>query len=494
MRCIRSHVKMIAMAFAAALLAACGSSNSDRIKVVTIGDAKDPFAAGIRLAMSGQLVRASTKEGLVAFDEQGRVIPALADRWIVTDDGKSYIFRLRDGTWRDGSHITSESARKALRDALAALRGTSLGLDLAGIEEIRAMAGRVVEFRLTQPMPHFLHLLAQPELGMVHDGKGAGPMVMERKDDIASLAPIDPQTLGLPAIRNWEERARTVDLWSVSGEEAIELFNQGDVDLVLGGKIEDFTRTGSVGILRGTIQVDPVIGLFGLSVMNEKGFLAEPGNREAIAMAIDRQGLIAPLGIDGWTSSTRIVTPKLDGDTLTIGERWAGMTIEDRRSIAASRVAAFRGNQGNGKEVALRIWLPEGPGADVLFERLKADFAKVGLRAIRARNGEAADLRLVDDVARYPRAEWFLNRLNCKSSRALCAPIADRMVADAKRILNPAAQNAVLAEAEADLTLANVFIPFGTPIRWSLVRSNINAFAPNQWGWHPLMPLAVLPK
>lgn len=491
---ICSPAKLIALAFAIAHLAACGSGNSDRVKVVTIGEAKDPFATGIRLAMSGQLVRASTVEGLVAFDEQGRVIPALADRWIVTDDGKSYIFRLRDGNWRDGSQITSASTRKALRDAIAALRGTSLGLDLSGIEEIREMAGRVVEIRLSQPMPHFLQLLAQPELGLLYRGKGAGPMVMDRDGDAANLTPIDPQKLGLPAIRNWEQRARIVELRALPGKGAIDQFNQGDVDLVLGGKVEDLPRTGSVGILRGTIQVDPVIGLFGLSVMSEKGFLAEPGNRETIAMAIDRQALVAPLGIDGWSFSTRIVTPNLDGDTLTIGERWAGMTIEDRRSIAASRVAIFRENQDDGKEVTLRIWLPEGPGADILFERLAADFAAVGLRAIRAKGGEAQDLRLVDDVARYPRAEWFLNRLNCKTSRAICEPIADRLAADASKTVNPAARDALLAEAEAELTLANVYIPFGTPIRWSLVRSNVSAFAPNQWGWHPLMPLAVLPK
>ena len=44
-------------------------------------------------------MRAATTEGLVGLDAEGQVIPALADRWIVTDDGRSFIFRLRDGTW-----------------------------------------------------------------------------------------------------------------------------------------------------------------------------------------------------------------------------------------------------------------------------------------------------------------------------------------------------------------------------------------------------------
>ena len=48
-----------------------------------------------------------------------------------------------------------------------------------------------------------------------------------------------------------------------------------------------------------------------------------------------------------------------------------------------------------------------------------------------------------------------------------------------------------LAE-EGALTQANIFIPFGQPIRWAQVRSNITGFAPNAWGFHPLPPLAQI--
>jgi hypothetical protein len=39
-----------------------------------------------------------------------------------------------------------------------------------------------------------------------------------------------------------------------------------------------------------------------------------------------------------------------------------------------------------------------------------------------------------------------------------------------------------------------VFIPFGPPIRWSLVRGDITGFYPNRLGYHPLMPLALRPR
>ncbi len=480
-------------------LAACGSSGTDGLRVVTIGEPDDPFETGIRLSLAGQIARASTAEGLVAFDAEGRVVPALADRWTIADDGKSYIFRLRDGTWRDGSELTARSARTALRKAIQALRGTSLGLDLAGIEDVREMAGRVIEIRLTQPMPHFLMVMAQPELGLIHRGKGAGPMALDREDNAAFLFPLKPEELGMPAIRDWEERVRPVMLAALPGEIAVERFNQAELDLVLGGRLQDFPHTSSVGILRGTIQLDPVSGLFGLRVAHTEGFLSEEANREAIAMAIDREALMAPFGLDGWSGSTRIVAAGLDGDLGTIGERWIDLAFEARQALATARVSQWRagleaGEEGEPVTVTLRIAMPEGPGSEALFERLAADLGAIGLETERVAAGKPADLRLVDTIARYPHASWFLNRLSCKASREPCDADADARAAEALKAEDPAERAALLAEAEAELTQSNVFIPFGPPIRWSLVRGDVQGFAPNPWGWHPLMPMALLPK
>ena len=164
-------------------LAGCFGADDRPVEVLAIGEPGSTFAGGASLPLAAQLMRAATTEGLVAFDEQGRVVPALADRWIVTDDGLSYIFRLRDGTWADGSQINAENARAALMQAIRAQSGQSLAADLSAIEEVRAMAGRVIEIRLRQQMPDMLQLLAQPELGVVTGGRGAGPMKAKRDSD-----------------------------------------------------------------------------------------------------------------------------------------------------------------------------------------------------------------------------------------------------------------------------------------------------------------------
>ena len=484
----RSQPVLIAALLAPLLLVACGSADDSTIKVLVVGEKNDPFETGVRLSYAAQLVKSATVEGLVSFDEQGRVIPALADRWIVTDDGKSYIFRLRDGTWADGSPVTGENARAALLQAMASLRGTPMGLDLAGIEEVRTMAGRVLEIRLSRPVPDLLQLLAQPELGLARRGRGAGPMAMKREGDFAVLTPIAPETRGLPMVPGWSQKVRVLRLAAVPAKAAVESFDTGVATLVLGGRIEQFPRATGAGFTRGAIRMDAGLGLFGLLVMRDEGFLSLRGGREALAMAMDREALAGAFGLSGWVPTTRIVSPGTPGDSGAVAERWTDLSLAQRRAEAASRV------QAHGSEVVVRIAMPRGPGADILFGRIAADLAAIGVKALRVNESVAADLRLFDAIARYPRATWFLNQLSCGVLAGPCSSSADTRSNQARTAPDVSTRNALLVEAEAELAASNVFIPFGPPVRWSLVGGDVTGFSINRWGFHPLMPLAMRTK
>ena len=71
---------------------------------------------------------------------------------------------------------------------------------------------------------------------------------------------------------------------------------------------------------------------------------------------------------------------------------------------------------------------------------------------------------------------------------------ADARVAESLSAPDVGSVSALLAEAEAELMAANVYIPFGVPLRWSLVRGNVEGFEPNIWGVHPLSALALVPR
>lgn len=507
---------------AIALLAGCRQPPASAIEVIAIGDPDSPFATGPRLPLAAQLVRSASAEGLVALDEQGQVIPAMADRWIVTDDGAGYIFRLRDGTWADGTPLSGETAVVALRRALAGLAGTPLALDFADIDEIRAMAGRVVEIRLRRPVPDLLQLLAQPELGLFHRGRGSGPMQLVRDGPVARFSgfragrggqePVDPDG---PAFRDLQLRA-------LPAEAATRAFAEGRVPLVLGGRFEDLPLARAVaGLSQRGLRLDPAQGLFGLAVVSTAGPLALPEGREALAMAIDREALGEALGLAGWVTQTEPVPADAaladtGGDAAprsavlpsTVlkdvaaaanraagragGAAWNALAPAERQARAAQRIARWKARFG--PVPALRLALPAGPGADLVFARLAADLAAIGVPLVRVAETAPADLRVLDLVARYPRTGWYLNQLSCAAARTICSADADASLAAARATPDPAARAGLIARAAQQLAAADVFIPFGTPVRWSLVAGDVPGFAPDPAAVHPLPPLARRPE
>jgi ABC-type transport system substrate-binding protein len=469
-------------------LAGCGGRGEGALKVAFIDSSKDLFAGGTRLSSGAQHLRGATTAGLVALDAQGEVVPALADRWIVTDDGLSFIFRLREGAGSDGRELTGERVRAALRDAIRQLRGTSLGLDLGPIKDVRAMAGRVVEIRLSSPVPSLLQLLAQPELALTG---GNGEMSLTRSGDAAVLQMRPPSERGLPQDEEWQVQVRAVELVPSQAAQAVALFDAGSVDLVLGGRVDSLPLADVGPLSRGTVQLDAALGLFGLQVRRAEGLLETLGGREAIAMAIDRPTLMSSFNIGGWVPTSRVVAPGLPDDAGFIAERWTGQSPEALRSQAAARVARWRSLHG-GEQVRLTVAMPRGPGTDRLMRDLAAQLAMIGVTLIAAADPAQADLVLVDRVARYAAARWFLDQFHCSLRQGLCEPAADALLAQAEAEPDPAARARLLAEAEASLTLANVYIPFGSPLRWSLVRSNVTGFAPNPWAYHPLPALAAV--
>ena len=47
-------------------------------------------------------------EGLTTYSPDGEVVPGVAEKWEVSDDGKTYTFHLRDSKWSNGDPVTAE--------------------------------------------------------------------------------------------------------------------------------------------------------------------------------------------------------------------------------------------------------------------------------------------------------------------------------------------------------------------------------------------------
>src|SRR5690606_4028682 len=79
----------------------------------------DPTAGAA--AAIDEIVYANVFEGLTRIGPSGEVLPALAERWDISEDGKVYTFHLRQNVkFHDGTTFDAEDAKFSLDRARAA--------------------------------------------------------------------------------------------------------------------------------------------------------------------------------------------------------------------------------------------------------------------------------------------------------------------------------------------------------------------------------------
>ncbi|MEP2988116.1 MAG: ABC transporter substrate-binding protein [Parasphingorhabdus sp.] len=471
-------------------LTACSfTGDENHVRTVVIDDDEVRInPVGTRLNHTSSTMRMAIARGLVGFDESGRVVPALAARWIITDDGLSYIFRLGEARWDDGRQVTSERIARLLTERFAELKNSRLQNDLQVIDEVISMTGRVIEIRLNAPSPNFLQLLAQPEFGLFRAGHGAGPMRLIDEESGMRLGVFEEPSSGDDEA---EEDNRWVLLNRESAAQAIARFDAGFVDIILNGRFYHLPLIDQSSIDSNNLQLDPIAGLFGLRFVSAEGFWTVPENREILSMAIDRPALLTSFpSVTAWKVRQKIVPEALDVEGINARPDWSSMTIEGRREFARTHVQSWKATEGDIRP--LTIGLPDAPGADILFLRVQSDLQRVGLDARRVGMNEEADAKLIDEVAPYDSARWFLSRLTCAQT-PICLNDADTKLEDADAATNLDIKARLYAEVEQQLVDHYNYIPLGVPVRWSLARPGQRGFSVNPRGWHPLNPLVGIP-
>ncbi len=484
-------LKNISAALGVILLGACGfAGDEDQVRVTVIEDGAARInPVGTRLNFASSTMRAAIAKGLVGLDEEGRVVPALAARWIVSNDGLSYIFRLFDAKWDDGRQISAERVARLLRERLAELRNSRLQHDVSAVDEVVSMTGRVIEIRLDAPHPNFLQLLAQPEMGLFRAGHGAGPMRLLSENNGIKLSRFDEPSQEEQDEEEGDER--WVSLRAEPAAAAIARYRAGVVQVVLNGKYHHLPLVGGAGISSGDLRLDPVAGLFGLRFIRADGFWAVPGNREILAMAINRPALLTSFpGVSAWQSRLKIIPEALDVEGINTYPDWASMTMQDRIAFARNHVSRWKASEG--PIIPLTIALPDAAGADILFKRIQSDLQRVGLNARKVRTDQNADVRLMDEIAPYDSAQWFLKQFTCAET-SICLNDADTKIAEADAATNLEIKARLYAQVEQMLVQHYNFIPIAVPIRWSIARQGQRGFAVNPRGWHPLNTLVGIP-
>ena len=117
-------------------------------------------------------------EGLMKLNEDGRPVVALAQRYTLSKDKKTYTFHLQENLkWSDGEPLTAKDFVYGFRRIFNSTSPSPRAKDFIGIENgervlsgeisvsqlgVRALDDRTLEIRLTEPDSFFLELLASP--------------------------------------------------------------------------------------------------------------------------------------------------------------------------------------------------------------------------------------------------------------------------------------------------------------------------------------------
>lgn len=488
MRCAARPLAAAATLFAAlALLPGCSLfGDGGPVPVASIGALhRNPDRAPSPYTLTDRLLLDATAGGLVGFAGDGQIEAGLAERWTVIDEGRSYIFRLREARWDNGRPVRSAEVAQIIQSRMnsprlrPALRG-----EFRAVRDVRAMTASVIEIRLTRPMPDLLDLLAQPDMAVGRMGRGWGPWRARWTGGTAALFP-EPMPGMQGSVEAGEDPEAAALLWGTGAAQAITQFEAGEAEAVFGGRFEHWPLIEAADIPDERIVTDPTAGLFGLAVVSERGLLASAEGRAAVSMAIDRAAIAALIDAPGYAARVTLRAAGEEGAPPPAVPAWQPLDRE-------ARIALARQTAQGADDVELRIALPDGPGARLLFARLQRDLAEAGIAVRRVAMGADADLRLIDEVAPSSDPAWVLRRLGCDRGLA-CDPDSR----DALRAIDEApdagARATAIAEADAMLTAHGGFIALGAPLRWHLASQRLSGIRPNVRSRHSLIRLLPTP-
>lgn len=292
------------------------------------------------------IVNQQIHRGLVKFDENGAIVPALAESFEAIDTS-TYSFTLREGlTFHDGSPIDVATVKASLEYLADRNVGAAIYSALSTLESIETPDERTVVVKLSQPNASFLEYLAHPNGGIaptaalasgVENWIGAGPFKLESNESGVSLNLVKADTYydkdevkldGVRFVFYPDSSARTNALLA------------GDVDMIDFVGWEDFERVEA----QSDLVLDAVSGPFIYSIFNvERAPFDNPKVRQAIAYAINRENVVAAAFYGHGTPLNGIpVSPGNDRYDPKMTELWEYNPEKARELLAEAGVSGLK--------------------------------------------------------------------------------------------------------------------------------------------------------
>jgi ABC-type oligopeptide transport system substrate-binding subunit/class 3 adenylate cyclase len=380
------------------------------------------------------------------------IVPSLAERWEISDDGLRYVFHLRDGlTWSDGTPLTAHDVEFGIKRVLdPESPGSSVAVYFAlekGEETylgentdwdavgVRALDDRTVEFRLNAPAPYFMSVMNRPDGGPQPRHAIAG--VAEARV-VSGAFEVAERTADRLVLRRRSERpgnVAEVELYRTAIADALPEYERGETDLILvryTPKLAD--------LMPGAVREDAILGSPAWSAYIRFDHTHPvAGNvelRRALAHAIDREALAAACPANLVVASGGVVPPALQGHTPDIAIRFDPDLA--RECLARSRY------DGPLELAGMMVWddileVIAGSWREVFGERVSASswsWQEEEARSIGTRI-DTAPIRITGWLPGYPDPEYYLRLLFQSTSRtnegSFADPVFDELIEAARQ-------------------------------------------------------------
>ncbi len=432
-------------------------------------------------------------EGLVEVGMDLKPKPRLAERWDISEDGRTYTFHLRKGVkWSDGKPLrasdfvdswirlldpkTKSSYASYLFDVDNA-EDFHLGKKTANQVGVKALGDHAFQVKLKQVVPYFVYLPSfwvtfpiRSDLIKKHKGKWTDP---------AHLA-----TLGPYRLKSWKhgeslllERnatyfgndlgekpsiAKVEALIETDEKKARESFSQGKLDFLLGVNTQDLLKARTQGKEIRTEHF-AYLATFYLAFKVNTPALKNVDVRKAIALGIDRGEIPAALQ-GGQIPAAGWIPPGIDG--FGSGTHLSGTLYQARGLLQKAGYAE------GAKFPKLKMLVPKFDGSEALAKYLAESLKeRLGIEVetkpalsseyLRLRRTEDVDLVIALWAADYPDPSTFLEVFDSASGNNWTGwrnADYDRLLKEARRTLDTSSRIAFYNTAEKILLQKDVVI------------------------------------
>lgn len=378
---MRNIAALLAVLLVATMLGAGGCTPAATVAqelVVATGTDASTFDPHFTTDSATEVLNKNIYNNLVRFNDQMQIVPDLATKWDVAQDGLTWTFELRQGVkFHDGTNFDAHAVKAVLERVLNPEVGSPRRSVLAMISGIVVVDAHKVQLVTSYRCGSFLQQLAHPVGAMISPaaieqyGKdlarnpvGTGPfkltewvsgdkIVMER-----NTAYFD----GAPRVEKL--------VFRIVPEDATRamLLEAGQVDVALRLPVTDLNRLRQNKDL--TVIETPTVMTMYIALNNTRGPLADPRVRQAMNHAVDKNIIVRDIMEGMAIVADAPISP------ATWGYASIGAYSPD---LAKARQLLAVAGYPNGFEVEL--WTPVGRYLmdRQIAENLQAQLAQVGI-------------------------------------------------------------------------------------------------------------------